>query len=253
VVDCLSFAGAAALVALIASGAGRPATGLGHSEAADQVTAEEARSALMVFVHEWVDGLRLVRRERSIALVFVVLGLMTYGGTMLDPLSPAWVRDVLDQGPATYAWLMTAHAVGGIVGSLFVGILGRNLTPRHLMGWFSVVASVLLLVRFNVPVLWLALTLSVLNGGTSVAAAVGVDTLVQQSIPDRYRGRVFGSLGATGALLSLAGALTGGVLGGVIGIVPTLDIAAGLVGAAGVVVLVVYSHDRKQAAITSEV
>ena len=72
---------------------------------------------------------------------------------------------------------------------------------------------------------------------------------MQQSIPDRYRGRVFGSLGATGALLSLCGALTGGVLGGLIGIVPTLNIASSLVGLAGVVVLVVYARDRQPATV----
>jgi MFS family permease len=248
VVDCASFAAAAGLVRLM-----RPLPARGHCSEGEQATTDEARSALRHFVHEWLEGLRLLRSERSIALVFFVLGLMTYGGTMLDPLSPGWVRDILGQGPATYALLMTAHAMGGIVGSLCVGALGRRLTPRHLMGWFSIIASALLLVRFNVPVVWLAFTLSVLNGATSVASAVGVDTLVQQSIPDRYRGRMFGSLGATGALLSLSGALTGGVLGGVIGIVPTLDIASGLVGLAGVVVLVVYARDRKQAAIPSKV
>ncbi len=246
IVDCASFAGAAALVALISTGVGqRPAP------RQELPGADMARSALRDFVSEWVDGLRLVRRERSIAVVFFVLGLMTYGGTMLDPLSPGWVSDVLGQGPATYAWLMTAHAVGGILGSLCVGAVGRRLTPRDLMGWCSVIASGLLLVKFNVPVVWVALALSVLGGATAVAAAVGVDTVVQQSIPDRYRGRVFGSLGATGAFLSLCGALTGGVLGAAIGIVPTLDVATCLVGLAGVVVLVVYARDPRPVEVAS--
>jgi MFS family permease len=142
---------------------------------------------------------------------------------------------------------MVAHAVGGILGSLGVGFLGRRLTPRHLMGWFSIAAMVLLLVKFNVPVVWFAFVVSLLNGATSVASSVGVDTLVQQAVPDSYRGRVFGSLGATGALLSLLGAVTGGFLGGLIGIVPTLNIAACLVGLAGVVVLVVYARGGAKA------
>jgi Major Facilitator Superfamily len=245
IVDCGSFAAAAGVVAVISSGAGRA------RPADEPPVGGKARSALVHFWQEWLGGIGLISRERSIALVFFVLGLMTYGGTMLDPLSPGWVRAVLGAGPAAYAGLLVAHAVGGIVGSLSIGMLGRRLTPRHLMGWCSIIASVLLLVRFNVPVLWLALVLSLCNGATSVAAAVGVDTVVQQSIPDRYRGRVFGSLGATGALLSLLGALTGGVLGQLVGIVPALDLASGLVGLAGVVVLVVYAGDQEPADMVS--
>jgi MFS family permease len=249
-VDATSYLAAAGVVGLMTRSAGRPPpveAPIDLPPATAEANAPRFYAAFIAFHAEWLEGLRLVRREPAIALVFVVLGLMTYGGTMLDPLSPAWVRDVLGQGPAVYAWLMVAHAVGGIGGSLVVGTLGARLPPRRLMGWFSIAASGLLLVRFNVPVVWLALTLALLNGATSVASAVGVDTLVQSAVPDRYRGRIFGTLGAWGALLSLVGALTGGVLGELIGIVPTLDLAAGLVGLAGLVVLVVYARPTESA------
>jgi MFS family permease len=237
VVDCLSFVAAAGLIVAVRARR-RPEPNAG---------VEKAASALATLWVELVDGIVLVRRERSIALVFFVLGMMTYGGTMLDPVFPAWVRDVLEQGPAVYAWLMTVSAIGGIAGSLLVGSIGRHITPRELMGWGSLIAGVSLLVRFNLPNLWLAFALAALNGVTAVASSVGVDTLIQQSIPDRYRGRVFGSLGASGALLSLLGALTSGLVAGAIGIVPTLDIASALVLLAGLVVLAVYSPKRRRA------
>jgi MFS family permease len=264
VVDMVSFVIAAALVFGIRRGgvsaaipgqvpapvtdpAAVPAAELDPVPAAEldpDMTIDEARTAFAHLWSELVDGVVLVRRERSLALVFVVLGLMTFGGTMLDPAFPAWVRDVLGQGPAVYAWLMTAHAMAGIVGSLVVGSIGHRVTPRQLMGWGSLIAGVALLVRFNVPVLAVAFALSALSGVTSVASSVGVDTLVQQVVPDRYRGRVLGSLGASGALLSLLGAMTSGVIAGTIGIVATLDIASALVALAGAVVLVVYAPRR---------
>jgi Na+/melibiose symporter-like transporter len=187
--------------------------------------------------HEWLDGVRLVRRERRLALLFAVLGLMTFGGTMLDPLTAGWVHDVLHRGPAVFAGLTAVSSGSGLLGSVVVGRLGSRLTPHALVGWTSIAAGVLLGVRFNVPSASVAFVLAVPNGITSVASAIGVQTLVQQTVRDEHRGRVLGSLGASGALLSLAGAAVGGALGELVGIVPALDVAAFLVALSGVVVL----------------
>jgi predicted MFS family arabinose efflux permease len=189
------------------------------------------------FLSEWLDGLRLVRSSRSIGVLFAVFGLMTFGGTMLDPLFAPWVRDVLHGGPGVYALLMTVHAIAGIGGSLVVGAFGARLSPRVLCGAGSLVAGILLLLRFNVPVLSVAVVLSLISGITSVASSVGVDTLAQQRVPDAYRGRVFGSLQATIWLLSLLGAAIGGLGAERLGVVGMLDVAAALVGLAGGVVL----------------
>jgi predicted MFS family arabinose efflux permease len=162
---------------------------------------------------------------------------MTFGGTMLDPLNAPWVRDVLGAGPQVYAGLMTASAASGIVGTLLVGRFGRRLSPRVLMGWSSVLAGALLLVRFNIASVGLAFALSIPNGITAVASAVGVETLVQQSVRPELRGRIFGALGASGALLSLLGAAVGGALAEVVGIVTMLNVASVLTLGAGLVVL----------------
>jgi predicted MFS family arabinose efflux permease len=201
--------------------------------------APEGRSGrLGRFGAEWLEGLRVVRSDPSIRVLFVVFGLMTFGGTMLDPLAAPWVRDVLHGGDGVYALLMTVHAAAGIGGSLLVGAVGHRLSPRVLCGVGSLVAGVLLLVRFNVPVLAVAVVLSLVSGVTSVASSVGVDTLAQQRVPDAYRGRVFGSLQATIWLLSLLGAALGGIGAERLGVVGMLDVASVLVGLAGAVVLV---------------
>jgi hypothetical protein len=105
------------------------------------------------------------------------------------------------------------------------------------MGWGSVIAGGLLVIKWNVPSVAVAFALTAVGGITAVASAVGVDTLAQQTVRDEYRGRVFGALTASGALLSLAGAATGGVLAEVVGIVPALTFASVLTAFAGLVVL----------------
>jgi hypothetical protein len=116
-----------------------------------------------------------------------------------------------------------------------------RLAPRLLVGWSSIAAGIALAVRYNVPSVPLALGLSLFVGLTSVASAVGVETLVQRAVRDDYRGRVFGALGATGSLLSLLGALTAGVLAEVVGLVTMLNVASALIVLAGVVVLRAFS------------
>lgn len=183
------------------------------------------------------DGLRLIARERRLAVIFAVLGLMTFGGTMLDPLDVAWARQVLGAGPDVYALLLATHAVVGIAGSLVVGHLGRRTDPRQLIGWTSLVAALSCAVQYNVGLLGPAFAMTAIRGASSVASGVGVETLVQRGVPDAYRGRIFGALGACGSLLSLAGATVGGVTAQLVGIVPALNISAGLIALAGVVVM----------------
>ena len=225
-VDCLSFVLAAFLVAPIAS-----------RRVPRERPAGDAGSAWSAFWAELRDGLRLVGRERMVALLFVVLGLMTFGGTMLDPLTVAWVRDVLGEGPEVFAWLLTAHAASGIAATLAVGRLGALISPRALIGWSSIAVAAALALRHNVPSVPLALGLTAIAGVTSVVSSVGVETLAQRAVPDEYRGRVFGSLGATLGLLSLLGASVGGTVAEAVGIVPMLNVATALIALSGVVVL----------------
>jgi predicted MFS family arabinose efflux permease len=217
--DSVSFLAAAGMVAAVV--------------APPRVRAEEPAS----FSGEWREGLRLVRRERAIAVLFGVLGLMTFGGTMLDPLYVAWVRDALHRGPQIYALLLTAHSVAGIAGSVAVGTWGGRFTPRLLVGCMSFVAGAALIVKFDLPLLELAFALSLLGGAASVVSSVAIETLIQTTVREDFRGRVFSALGASGALFSLAGAVVGGVAARVVGVTAMLNVAAGLVIVAGAVVL----------------
>ncbi len=234
-VDAATFLVAAALVAPIVVPA--PAEPADQDESVAEV-AHEAESALASFWREWREGLHVVRDDRTIAVLFLVFGLMTFGGTMIDPLFVPWIRDVLDEGVGVVAVLSMTHSLAGIVGSLLVGRYGGRLAPRQLIGWPSILAGIWLLIQYNVAVLWVAVVLTCIGGMTSVASSVGVETLAQERVPEQLRGRVFGSLQGTIWLLSLLGAVVGGVLGDLVGILPALDLAASLVLVSGVVVLI---------------
>jgi predicted MFS family arabinose efflux permease len=189
------------------------------------------------FAGEWREGLALICRDRAVAVLLGVLGLMTFGGTMIDPLYVAWVHDVLNRGPQAYALLLTAHSIAGIAGSFALGTWGARVAPRLLMGWTSIVAGAALLVKWDVPNLQLAFALSLLGGATSVVSAIAVETVLQTTVREEFRGRVFAALGASGAFFSLAGAVVGGVAARAVGVTAMLNVAAALVLVAGIVVL----------------
>jgi MFS family permease len=236
--DAVSFAAAALLIAPISA------------PSVPRVVVH-ASSVWEAFWREWFEGLRLVRDDRTIALLFLVLSLMTFGGTMLDPLTVAWVRDVLGEGPQVFTWILTVHAGSGILGSFLIGAFGRRLAPRDLIGWGSVVAGAALALRYNLPSLALALGMSAVAGLTSAASSTGVETLAMQSVRDELRGRVFGSLNATLSLLSLAGAAVGGLAAEIVGIVPMLNVATALIVLAGIVVLRAYEGPGTRSGLRS--
>jgi MFS family permease len=134
-----------------------------------------------------------------------------------------------------------------MLGAVAIARVAGRLPEIGLFGWGSVVAGLLLLVQFNVPSLAVALTIAFLVGFPSVGTRVAANTLLQQNVPDKFRGRVYGALGTSTALLSLVSTLgLAGALGEVVGIVPMLNTAALLTIGAGVLGLVLLPAARKR-------
>ena len=71
-----------------------------------------------------------------------------------------------------------------------------------------------------------------------VASSVGAQTMLQSGVADNFRGRVFGALGTTIALIGLVSLWLAGVLGEILGIVPMLSVAGAVTLLAGVLAFV---------------
>jgi len=230
---------------------GRPGTNEREPESADASSRRAAR--WNGFWHEWRAGFALVGGDRLLLTLVGVLGLMTFGGTMMDPLYPPFVQDVLRAGPLGFGWIVAAHAWGGVVGGLVIGHLGSVLSATRLLVWGNLLVGGLLLIQFNVPVLAVTVSMAFLIGPEQAAAGSALQTLLQRRVRDAYQGRVFGALGTTGALLSLAGGGLGGVLGSAIGVVPTLNLAAGLTIGSGVLAWLLLPTEQHAAPASADI
>ena len=226
--DAASFVVAALLTALI---------GLPPRPAAPEPAAAAPRRAWAGLWTEWVSGLRIIRQERPVAVIFAILAITSLGEGVMAVLFVAFVNRVIGGGAPELGWLMSAQAVGGLLGSLVVGPAGRRLAPAYLIGLGGVAFGLVDLAIFNNPRLAVDLALMVLVGVPGIAFGTGITALLQMSVPDAYRGRVFGALGTTAALLSIAGTGLGGAFADTLGIVPILNLQGAGYVVAGILAL----------------
>jgi MFS family permease len=186
---------------------------------------------------EWLDGLRLVRRDRVIAATFAIMATVMIGEGIMVVLLVAWTKGVLGVGAAEFGWLMSAEAVGGLAGGILVGQVGKAFAPARLMGLSSLAVGALIIAIVNIPSLPIDLVLIALVGLTVVGLFVTGQTLLQSRAADEFRGRVFGALMTSWALAQLLGMALASVLGGRVGVVPMFDAAGALYCAAGLLAL----------------
>ena len=125
-----------------------------------------------------------------------------------------------------------------------VGRFGRAVAPERLIGLAFLALGGLVLVLINAPILVLAFILFALAGMALLAGGVGAQTLLQQRVEDRYRGRILGALSTTGAALTLGGMGLASGLTDRLGVVPVLDAAGGVWLLAGLVAVAALRGDR---------
>lgn len=224
--DAASFVIAAVLIALISA----PSSVTRANP--EEVDGEDGKVGLR---GEWVEGMKVVRHNRVVAALFALLGVNMIAEGILSVLMVIYVQAVLGGGSMEVGWLLTAQAVGGLAGSLFVGRWSRSIKAWQMVWIGFVLLGIIDLATFNSGVLWIALVLMAIVGVPVTLLQTGVMTLFQTNVEDRFRGRVMGAFGTVSALLLTLSMAFTSVFGEQIGIVLMLSIAAILDILAGVV------------------
>jgi len=217
--DSATFAIAATLVALVRT-SGAPE----RSEIRDASAVAAGR--FRAFWREWLDGLSLVVRSRTIRVLFVLAALSSLGEGMMSVLFVVWVNRVIGGTALELGWFMTAQAIGGLIGGAFVAHLTRGSPPRRVLGVASIAFGSLDALLFVSPLvrpeIVIGLAIIALVGVTTVAFGAGFNAILQTSVEDAYRGRLLGAIFTTMALLRLASTVLAGLLGAVASPIPLL-------------------------------
>jgi MFS family permease len=149
------------------------------------------RDELERVVREFGDGIaRLARTPRALGpITSITLNQMGQGIVLV--LSLFVFRDRFQEGVGSFSNLVGAGGIGVLLGILTVGMLEERFAKERIVaGAFAVAGASLIAVATTITG-WSVLLASFAVGLTFAWMKIPVDTMVQEAIPDGYRGRVF--------------------------------------------------------------
>lgn len=190
---------------------------------------------------QWREGATIARQQPVLRALIPLVAMMALGEGFVSALLAPFTRELLNAGPDVLGWILSAQAVGGVLGALWSTRVADRRSPLHLLAVAALVAGVLLLVAFTYPLgyqaVWPAVALTTLAGAPFAVVAAMQGTLLQTKSPPAARGRTFSLFWGLTSLAQLLGIGLAGMLAERFGsIVVVLDgvayVIAGLAGLA---------------------
>ena len=180
-------------------------------------------------------GVRYIGRSQVLKGAFLAdLNATIFG--LPVALFPAINAERFGAGPRTLGLFTTAIGIGGLITAVLSGPVGRIIRPGRAMlaavaVWGAAFAGFAI-----ATTLWLTLFMLALAGAADTFTVVFRGTIVQQSTPEEFRGRVTAADYVVGASGGQLGNLEAGALGSLTS--PAISaLSGGLITIAGVVVI----------------
>jgi dTMP kinase len=144
--------------------------------------------------HELREGLAFITHSRLVRAVILSLATGLVGGGMLVPLGPAFARETLHGGSASFGLLLTAMGFGVAAGIIGLSVVQRRIPHQtvFLVAVFGAGASILAGASMSTlpPALFFVALLGVCAGAVYVLGF----TILQTNVEDEMRGRIFATL-----------------------------------------------------------
>lgn len=174
---------------------------------------------------EWIHGLKIVRQQRPLVILFLIFGVTSLAECPLIILLAPFTTNILHGNSVTLAWFIVARGIGGLLGSLLMGSLHKVIRPLLflLLGTFASGCCFLLLAHY--PVITFDIIGFMGIDIFTTMAATGSGTLLQQWSIDAYRGRVLASYVTVAETFQLLGFLAVSVSSDALGILLWLYVA----------------------------
>jgi len=142
-------------------------------------------------LREFADGIgRLARTPRALGPITTITVDQMGQGIVLV-LSLFVFRDLFEQDVGSFSNLIGAGGVGVLLGILTVGKLEERFAKERIVAGAFLIGGIALVLVATTITGWSVLLASFAVGLTFAWKKIPVDTMVQEAIPDGYRGRVF--------------------------------------------------------------
>jgi len=193
------------------------------------------------------EGLQYARQHNTIAPLLLLAVAAALFTNNLQTLLPAF-SDVILHSPAdAYSAITIAIGIGAVLSSLVLGYLGRRYGRGRVVAVMSVLVSVSAFFFAITTTVQMSFIFGVVYGFSIILEFVLVNTLIQNEVPDAFRGRVMSLYTISWFGIAPFGALLMGAIANVIGTPATIVLAAIAGGTMSVYVLWKWPAARKMA------
>ncbi|MFH0739357.1 MAG: MFS transporter [Candidatus Omnitrophota bacterium] len=143
-----------------------------------------------VLVHDLMEGLRFISSHRIMLILVLMVGITSFFGVSYATFMPVFANDILKVGAKGLGMLMSVTGVGALIAALGLARLGDFKHKGRLLILSAMVFSVSLVLFASSRSYLLSLAALMLLGWASITAISLINTVLQQLVPDEFRGRL---------------------------------------------------------------
>lgn len=183
--------------------------------------------------HELMEGITIIFKNKSIKLMTLIDMYLTFAMAMQGPLMYIFLIQSLKMNSksANKAWgiLLSSLGIGAIMGSLVLGILVKKYKNRFKLFLnallFDAAFFTLFIINTYFPI---SIVLFTFLGCIDTARTIILNTVIQDTVEDKKRGKVFSTLGMLKSPISILSIFAGTTAASIITAKNVLLIAASL-------------------------
>jgi dTMP kinase len=145
-------------------------------------------------LHQLREGWRFMFINPTVRSVMIGIGTGLIGGGMVVPLGDLFSRSVLGGGSAGFGLLLTGMGVGMAAGVVLVSAMQSRLPKARVFCWAVLVAGIALIGGASMGTLYAAIIFVAVLGVCAGTVYVLGFTILQETVADELRGRIFAAL-----------------------------------------------------------
>jgi MFS family permease len=138
------------------------------------------------------ESFEYVRNHAGIGPLFLLLVIVSVFIRPMQDMLPGFAGSIFHTGPVGLAWLTSAMGVGAMTSAVWIAMRGHvaGLTHVAILGSLGLSLSVFGFIATDI--MWVAVIAAALAGYTFNNISTSIQTLVQSTITDDFRGRIMG-------------------------------------------------------------
>jgi MFS family permease len=189
---------------------------------------EQAAERPTKIIHELIEGFRYAYTHTGI---FFLLFLLSVTAMLIRPyldLAPGIADQIFEMGAEGLSILLSATGLGAMIGGIWLARRGKTDGLTKVFTWSLLISALAMLLFLTSGNIWVGAILIGIVGMAIVAGSITSQTLIQNTVEQKVRGRIIGITAVLSWGLPAVGAAMMGWIAEFLGFSVTLAIGAGL-------------------------